>query len=482
MKTTARWAVTALLITAPAGAGTTPQPPWATKAEAVIDAHLPDPASAAAVAVVKNGTLTWKWVRGLANRDDSTAVTADSVFYLGSLSKQFTATAVVLLAVEGKIDLDAPVGRYLPQLQQPVSGVPVHNLLHHSSGIRDYLKLRDLAGAPKDAFFDNESVMRRIARQRSLVFEPGARFNYSNSNYILLAEVVRAVSGEALPEFARHRIFDPVGMSSTFFESDHRGVVPHRVVSYRSVSGEPPERFTKLFDSYGDGGAWSTLKDMVTWDGAIRSRGVFPEEFWDLLLRPDRFSDGSENPYACALRHGDFQGHPTIEHGGFMLGFRDQYVRVGDHDLAIILLTAERTVDDRGLRDDLLRAALGGPEPTPEPEPAHENHEEAAAPGTPPTPLPPIPDELVGCWYSDEVPAAILVSREDDTLAFQPPAFRKVRLQRTGERTFAAFGGSIVFRWVQQAASTQPVMVIDNSEMGGLVFERVHADVCRLDH
>ena len=192
----------------------------------------------ASIAVIQNGKIIYSQGYGAANLEYSVPNTPATVFHLGSVSKQFTAFAIHLLAQDGKLSLDDDVREYLPKLHDFGKVITIRQLLHHTSGLRDQWNLLALAGwRPEDVITDDD-VARLLFQQTELNFAPGDQFLYSNSGYTLLAMVVKQVSGKTLPAFAKERIFDPLGMSHTNFQDNYGVVIKDRAYSYeRRLTG-----------------------------------------------------------------------------------------------------------------------------------------------------------------------------------------------------------------------------------------------------
>jgi CubicO group peptidase (beta-lactamase class C family) len=424
-----------LLMPLPAPAPTPASATLQDRIAEIIAARLTLPGPGAVVAVVHEGQPVVVHSAGVANLDENVPLSPDSLFYLGSLAKQFTATSIALLAHEDRLTLEDPVGRYVEGLPPIVAAVPLGQLLHHRSGIRDYLKIRDLNGE-RDTPWDNQDALTIIRRQRSLVFATGDRYQYSNSNYILLAEVVRTVSGQPLDEFAASRVFGALSMDATFFETDATAVVPHRVISYERDRQGAWHRQPKLFDAIGDGGAYSSVRDLLEWDRALRTRTGLPRTVFDVLLTAPHGTT-----YGGGLLIRPFLGQNAIEHGGFMLGFQHHYLRFPDHDLAILLLTNSEEIDSFALREEIVRAAFESltrvtlpDEATPRP---------AESPASPSADLPPLDPVIGGSFHNDEIPLDVRIWIEDDTLHVHPATFRSVRMTRLAPGRFAGLGGEI---------------------------------------
>ncbi len=216
---------------------------------------------------------------GMADLEHGVPLTPQSVFYMASVSKQFTALSILLLERDGKLHLEDRVRTHVPELPDYAAAITIRQLLHHTSGLRDYLTLSSLAGNPPDYVITERAVLNMLARQRRLNFEPGAEHLYSNSGYVLLSIIVHRVAGRPLDEFARERIFTPLNMRSTRFQHDHTAPIPGRAIGYIRRS-ETWRIANSLLDVVGDGGMYSTVDDMLRWATAFER-----PEFAPLLSR-----------------------------------------------------------------------------------------------------------------------------------------------------------------------------------------------------
>jgi len=219
-----------------------------------------------ALGVIRNGEFAYRRGYGVANLEFDAPITPQSVFRIGSTSKQFTATAIALLAEDGALSLDDPISRYFSGFPQWAQSVTVRHLVHHTSGIPDYLELAFLAGKSDDTdYYTDEWVIELLARQQRTLFPPGQRHAYSNSGYVLLAHIVRQASGQSLSDFAEARIFGPLGMQDTHFHDDHGRVVPRRASGY-APAGDGYRISMTTLDIVGDGGVFTTIDDLLAWD------------------------------------------------------------------------------------------------------------------------------------------------------------------------------------------------------------------------
>ena len=290
-----------------------------------------------AVGVTRAGALVFSRGYGMADLEHDTPITPSTRFYIASLSKQFTAMSIVLLAQEHRLSLDDSIRKWVPEVPSFGTTITLRQLLHHTSGLRDYFTLLALSGWPSDGQLTEKGFLDLVARQKSLNFTPGDEFLYSNTGYALLSIVVHRASGETLRDFARDRIFDPLGMWHTEFRDDHTQLIPQRALGYQPSGGtykiSQPE-----FDVVGDGGVYSTVEDLAKWDANFRTGRVGGKGAISLLQQPGHLNDGQSIPYGFALTIGQYHGVRTISHHGAYGGYRSTLLRFPDNDLSVITL------------------------------------------------------------------------------------------------------------------------------------------------
>ncbi len=321
------------------------------------------------VAVARPGQPPLIRAYGSANLEFGAPMGADSNFYLCSVSKQFVAAAIALLAEDGKLGLDDDVRKYVPELPQYAWPITIRHLIHHTSGLRDYLGVMGVSGRSFANFFGPPEMLEIIARQEALNFEPGTEFSYSNSGYFLLAEIVARVSGKSLRAFSQERIFGPLGMTATIWDDDRSEVLPQRVVSYRK-SGETWHHYVKNFNSLGDGGVMSTANDLVHWAENLREPRIGEANFAAAIRTRGRLNSGVDIPYAFGIAHEIYRGRPTLEHGGGMLGFRTHVMHFEDDGSTIVILGNADSMDTKKMANDVADVILPGGEPESRPDSA----------------------------------------------------------------------------------------------------------------
>jgi len=285
----------------------------------------------------------------MADLERPAPITQWSVFDIGSTSKQFTAACVLLLAREGTLGLDDDVRRHVPELPELGGPITVRQLVHHTSGIRDYLNLTLLAGRSLDNDWQEDEVLGLLARQRGLDFEPGTKHSYSNSGYFLLGEIVRRVSGRTLRQFAAERIFEPLGMTRTLFRDDYPELLPGRALAY-TPAGDGYRLDVGLWDVVGDGAVFTNVEDLARWDAQFYEC-TLPggDGFIAELTTPGHLKDGTALDYAFGLTVGTYRGARVIQHGGSWGGYRAQLLRFPDLQTSIAVLANVATFDASGV-------------------------------------------------------------------------------------------------------------------------------------
>ena len=274
---------------------------------------------------------------GTANLAFDVANSTATVFEAGSVSKQFTAAAVMLLVAEGKLTLDDDIRRYLPELPDYGTPITVGDLLSHTSGLRDWESIEEMAGWPVTTrVYTNADVLAIASRQKSLNFKPGTSFSYSNTGYNLLALIVRRVTGQSLAQFSHDRIFAPLGMDHTQWRDDFRRVVKGQAVAYEQDNGSYEESMP-FEDDYGNGGLLTTVPDLLRWNDALATDKL-GKVVTDGLEKRARLSDGREISYARGLYVLTYNGHREISHSGATAAYRAWLARYPQKGLSVAML------------------------------------------------------------------------------------------------------------------------------------------------
>jgi CubicO group peptidase (beta-lactamase class C family) len=330
-----------------------------------------------AVAVHQDGTLAYMRTFGMADLEHGVPLASDSIFDVASISKQFTAFAIVLLANDGKLSLADDIRKYIPELPDYGRTITLSHLMHHTSGVRENGYLLNLAGWRSDDVYTEADKLWAIVRQQRTNFAPGDEVLYGNSAYDLLREVVRRASGTSLKAFAQARIFAPLGMHDTRFGDDHLALVPRRAQGYgpRDGGGWLVRRGNS--DAYGPGGLLTTVPDLLKWQTNLVDGRVGGMHAITWMRTSGRLNDGTATTYGGGLRLRDYRGLRTVGHDGLTGGFRADTVLFPDHRLGIIVLcnTAAAAAEELSLKiaDVYLGERMSGPDWAPAvtmPEPA----------------------------------------------------------------------------------------------------------------
>lgn len=312
-------------------------PPAAEVDKVFADLDRPD-SPGCALAVIREGAVVYQRGYGMANLEHGVLIIPRTVFDIGSTSKQFTAMSVALLAQQGKLSLDDDVRRWVPELPRYPRPITLRHLVHHTSGLRDYLELMDLAGVRSEDWTTDDDALAVLARQKELNFEPGAEWLYSNSGYFLLSLVVKRASGRSLRAFAQESLFDPLGMRDTHFHDDHAMVVKNRATGYSPAAGGGFRIDMSDFEQTGDGAVYTTVLDLALWDRNFYDAKVGGGGLIDLLLTPGRLESGEALKYASGLFVDAYRGLKAVSHGGSWAGYRAELLRFPEQRLSVACL------------------------------------------------------------------------------------------------------------------------------------------------
>ena len=325
----------------------------------------------AAVLVVQEGRVVHRKGYGLADIPANVPISPGTVFDLGSISKPFTAMAIMMLVERGELRYGDPLTRFFPEFPPYARKITVWHLLHHTHGIPDYEGLflksglidKDYPRPSKGAGGGLEptirDTLRLLARQGEPRFAPGDKYEYGGSGYVLLALIVEKVSGKPYPRFLRENIFEPLGMNSTLVYDETRPRVRNRAVSYASVGeGYKDIDYTPLNDIYGDGNVNSTVDDLYAWDQALYTEKLLKTGTLEQAFTTDKLNDGTETGYGSGWLVKNSPGLRRIAHGGSWVGFRSLLVRYPDQRLTVMVLSNFAEADRETLVYKIARVYL----------------------------------------------------------------------------------------------------------------------------
>lgn len=298
----------------------------------VFDAYRGTDSPGCAVGVARNGQPLHTRGYGMANLETRTPISPSTIFHVASVSKQFTAMAILLLQRDGKLSLDDDIRKYLPEIPDYGTRITIRHLLSHTSGLRDQWDLLIMArGRFEEDRVTEADVMGILPRQKSLNFTPGAEYLYSNSGFTLAAVIVKRVSGKSLRDFAHERMFMPLGMTDTHFHDDYNMVVPGRAWAYAprpNASGAPQFRASiPNYDTYGATSLFTTVGDMLRWQANFDSLKVGDAPLFAAMTTRGRLTNGDSIAYGLGVSMGSYRGTPFVEHGGADAGYRAHLIR-----------------------------------------------------------------------------------------------------------------------------------------------------------
>jgi CubicO group peptidase (beta-lactamase class C family) len=338
---TSRWMLAGSLFTALAvAAHAIPEEPPSASVDEFVNSelraqHIPG----VAVGVVRDGKIIKAAGYGMANVELSVPTKPESIFQTGSVGKQFTATAVMMLVEEGKVGLGDKISKYFPDSPPAWKEITVRHLLTHTSGIPDYTEEKTGGAINMRTDYTEEDLVKRIAAL-PLGFPPGEKWSYSNSGYLILGVLIHHVSGEFYGDFLQRRIFQPLQMTSTRIISE-ADIIPNRSAGYRMVKGElkNQEWVSPSLNTTADGALYTNVLDMAKWDAALYTEKLLKRSSFDQMWTPVKLNSGKTYPYGFGWGISDVKGHRLLEHGGAWQGFTMHISRYVDDQLTIIVMT-----------------------------------------------------------------------------------------------------------------------------------------------
>lgn len=305
--------------------------------QSALEERLPSDGPGLALHVVRGGETLWQGGRGMANLEWGIPIAADTIFRIGSITKQFTAAAIMLLVEDGKLDVDDELRSILPAYPNTSrrGRITVRHLLTHTSGIQNYTALPDF-DRRKDR---SPQELIAVFKDRASDFEPGERFEYSNSGYVLLGAIIEALSGESYRSVLRDRILRPLSLRDTRYLFDEPiikrrasgyGVGPKGVTNARTLSMTAP---------YAAGGLGSTVGDLVRWEAALRGGALVSTSSYAAMTEPGTLNDGTRTPYGFGLSLAPYRDIALIGHAGGINGFHSMLQHLPQHDITVAALS-----------------------------------------------------------------------------------------------------------------------------------------------
>ena len=373
-----------------------------------------------ALGVFRDGKIIYEKGYGLASVEENVAITPQTVFDIGSTSKQFTASSILLLEKQGKLSVHDDIRKYIPELPDYGRPITILNLLNHTSGLRDYLVLMSLAGINTDSVTTDGDALGLIVRQNRLNFEPGTDYLYSNTGFFLLSVIVKRVSGKTLREYAQENIFAPLGMRHTQYRDDHALLIPNRALAYDPKEGGGYSLDVSYFEQTGDGAVHTTVEDLQKWDENFYSAQIGGKDFLAELQERGKLAAGKTLDYAKGLVVSEYRGLRTVSHGGSWGGYRAQLLRFPDQHFSVACLcnvgTADTSALSRGVADVYLSAQMKPQEPAKAAPPQAAGAPEAQQAKESPTPTAEELAAYAGDYWSEELRVTYRIAAKDGGL------------------------------------------------------------------
>jgi CubicO group peptidase (beta-lactamase class C family) len=410
-----------------------PADPLASRVDQIFSRWTAD-TPGCAVGVALDGKVALEKAYGMADLEHDVPNAPDTIFEAGSVSKQFTAAALLLLVREGKLSLEDPVRKYIPELPDYGSPLLVRHMLNHMSGLRDWGSIEAIAGWPRTTrVYTHAHVLDIVSRQKALNFTPGSQYSYSNTGYNLAVVIVERVSGQSFAEFTRERLFAPLGMTHTSWRDDFRRIVKHRAIAYRTAAGGYAQEMP-FENVHGNGGLLTTVGDLLWWNENFEHPKVGDAAFVRRQQEPGTFNDGRAGSYALGLVVAQYKGVREVGHSGATAGYRAHLSRYPDQHVSVAVLcnaaSANAPQFAHAVSDLYLGSAIRETQtdaPAPREAPASTFHPTAAQ-----------LEAFAGTYTSDEAETTFGIAVEGGALVLKRRPDTKIVLTPTTEDAFSA--------------------------------------------
>jgi CubicO group peptidase (beta-lactamase class C family) len=413
------------------------------KVDAVFAQYDKSNSPGCALGVIKDNKLVYSRGYGMANLEHGIANGPKLVYDIGSTSKQFTAASILLLAQAGKLSLEDDVRKFIPELPAYQKPILIHHLLHHTSGLRDYLGLFSLAGVSFNDTTTEADALKLIVKQKALNFTPGGEHLYSNSGYFLLSIVVKRASGRSLAEFAKENIFDPLGMKHTIYLDNHKRIVPMRATGYSPNPRANPASFQiemSNFEQTGDGAVQTSVEDLLLWDQNFYEPKVGGKTLLEQMHATGVLNDGKKLSYAFGLTVEEYKGLRRVSHGGAWAGYRAELLRFPEQKFSVVCLCNLATANPSRLAIQVADIYLADQFKAENNKPAANPNANRAIPEAITLSVEQLAD-FTGSFYSEELDASYRLSVENGRLTMMNRDDAKRPLTPRPSDVFSAPGG-----------------------------------------
>jgi len=311
-----------------------------------------------ALGIYRGGSIAFARGYGMADLERNVPITPATLFDIGSTSKQFTSAAIALLVADGKVRYEDDIRRFVPEVPDYGTTITLDHLVRHTSGLRDYIGLLNFGGRRLDDASDDADALRIIGLQRALNFAPGTEWDYSNTGFFLLSIVVERVTGKTLAEFARERIFRPLGMTRTDYRNDHTAVLRGRALGYSPGERGGLVNDVPNWDQLGDGAVWTSVGELARWDANFYDSKVGGQAMLGRLQELGRLNDGKPHGYGRGLFLDQYRGLSRVHHGGAWGGYRAMLMRFPTERTSIGLTCNVATASTQALAEGVADVIL----------------------------------------------------------------------------------------------------------------------------
>ena len=425
----------------------------------------------AAVAVTRGDEIIYKHGYGTANLEYDIRITPSTIFDIASVSKQFAAFAITTLAHDGKFSLDDDIRTYLPDVPDFSSTITIRHLLHHTSGLRDWVQSLVIAGVTMEDVISFKHILKMVRHQKALNYEPGTAYSYSNTGYNLLAEIVERVTGDSFREWTNANIFKPLAMTNTHFHDDHQMILKNRAYSYQAVENGGFKHAVNNTTALGSSSLYSTVEDLAKWILNFENTRIGEQVVIDQMHQRGVLNNGEQISYAFGLSIGEYRGLETVGHSGSWRGFRSHLMRFPDQKFGVVILCNLDTFNPLRLAEKVadlyLVDVLAPVEEASEPEKA------VPAEETKPEPLTPEQlTEFTGDYYTEELDTTYTIVVSENRLVAKHRRHDDISLTYTGDH----FTGNVWFfpeiRFIRDSTGRVTGFRLTGGRVRNLHFEK----------
>lgn len=395
----------------------------------------------AAIAVTKDGKIIYTHGYGMANLEYDIPITPTSIFDIASVSKQFAAFAIATLAHNGKLALDDDIRVHLPDVPDFGHTITIRHLLHHTSGLRDWVQSLVIAGDMMDDVISFKHILKMARHQKALNFEPGEEYLYSNTGYNLLAEIVETVTGDSFRAWTHTNIFKPLGMTNSHFHDDYEMILKNRAYSYQAVENGGFKHSINNTTALGSSSLYSTVEDLAKWILNFDDTRIGEQTVIDQMHQRGVLNNGEQISYAFGLSIGEYRGLETVGHSGSWRGFRSHLIRFPKQKFGVVILCNLNTFNPLRLAEkvtDIYLADILVPEETPAPKNASQTPEKD---NKPEQLTPEQLAEFEGDYYTEELDTTYTIVVNENRLVAKHRRHDDISLTYTGDH----FTGNVWF-------------------------------------